>query len=173
MPRQVYALVFDAANEPLPWNVLVLGLTLVGVGVVLWMTRHRPPLWPPRSLWSNPGARKWFASLWLAFAVLWTAAGSIAAFRSVLSARSALRDRTTSVVEGPVEDFHPMPYAGHDTERFTVQGVSFEYSDFAETTGGFHHTRSHGGPISGGVFVRIHYDGSPRHARILRLEVRQ
>ncbi len=172
MTGQVYTLVFDVRNEPLPWNVLALGLTFVGIGVVLWLTRDREPPWR-NALWSKPAARRWFAAFWLGFSALWTIIGSIGAFRAVLSARSALRDGTAVVVEGPVMDFHAMPYTGHDTERFTVRGVAFAYTDYAQSTGGFNRSRSHGGPISEGVYVRIHYDGSPRQARILRLEVRE
>lgn len=31
------------------------------------------------------------------------------------------------IVEGTVENFHPMPEGGHDTEHFEVDGVYFEY----------------------------------------------
>ena len=31
------------------------------------------------------------------------------------------------IVEGTVENFHPMPEVGHDTEHFEVDGVYFEY----------------------------------------------
>ncbi len=33
-----------------------------------------------------------------------------------------------SVVEGTVVKFHPMPYEGHQDERFLVNGVAFSYS---------------------------------------------
>jgi hypothetical protein len=168
---QAYTVVFDATNQPLPWGVLPLGLTFVGIGVVMWLTRDL--VWSSENwFWKNPVTRTRFAGAWLAFAVIWTVLASVGSFRSVLSARSALRNGTASVVEGPVLGFHPMPYTGHDTERFTVKGVSFAYSE-CETCGGFNHTRSHGGPIDEGTLVRIHYDGSPRQARILRLEVRE
>jgi hypothetical protein len=172
MNGQLYTLVFDASNEPLRWNVPAFGLTFVVIGVFLWLTRDREPLWRS-ALWSNPVARRWFAALWLGFSAVFTITGSIGAFRAVLSARGALRDGTAAIVEGPVVDFHAMPYTGHDTERFTVRGVAFAYTDYAANTGGFHHSRSHGGPLSEGVYVRIHYDGSPWNARILRLEIRK
>jgi len=47
------------------------------------------------------------------------------------------------VAEGIVENPHPMPTAGHDTERFNVGGESFA------------NAASHGGPISEGFPVRI------------------
>src|SRR5438552_1651028 len=35
-------------------------------------------------------------------------------------AQGALRNGDSQVVEGPVEQFHPMPYHGHSLESFTV-----------------------------------------------------
>jgi hypothetical protein len=169
----VYTLVFDATNAPLPWGVLWEALIFVGIGAVLWLTRNR--VWPwERTAWkTRPAGRTWFAGLWLGFALFAATSTSIGAFRSVFSARRALRDGTARVVDGPVLNFHPMPYEGHDTERFTVRDVAFEYSGYESSPASFHHARSHGGPITEGVFVRIHYDGSLRDARILKLEVRR
>ncbi len=85
-----------------------------------------------------------------------------------LDARSALQDGRAAIVEGPVGNFHPQPYGGHDTERFDVGGRHFEYSDYGSTPG-FNTTQSHGGPVHAGEYVRItHYRGA-----ILRLEDRQ
>jgi len=78
-----------------------------------------------------------------------------------------LRTGDYSVVEGAVSQFHPMPYSGHDSERFTVEGVSFKYSDYDQSQGGFNNTSSHGGPIREGKRVRIAY----REGRILKLWV--
>src|SRR5262249_10246926 len=71
------------------------------------------------------------------------------------------------IVEGTVEQFHPMPYHGHSLESFTVNGVRFEYSDFDDSKPGFNHTKSHGGPIHAGMRVRIHY----REGSILQIQV--
>lgn len=60
------------------------------------------------------------------------------------------------VIEGPVTDFIPMPYTGHQLESFSVNGVNFEYSDYV-INGGFNKTSSHGGPIYEGRWVRISY----------------
>ena len=61
------------------------------------------------------------------------------------------------IVEGYVEDFHPMPQQGHDQESFTVEGVKFSYSDFVLQYG-YHNARSRGGVITGnGQHLRIGY----------------
>jgi hypothetical protein len=78
----------------------------------------------------------------------------------------ALQDGRAAVVEGPVEQFVPMPYTGHSMERFSVAGIRFAYSDYV-ITGGFNNTSSHGGPIRLGRFVRITYVGED----IVRLEI--
>jgi len=71
-----------------------------------------------------------------------------------------------SVIEGTVANFHPMPYSGHEEERFSVSGVDFSYSDYILVPC-FNNTASHGGPIREGLRVRIAYSGNC----ILKLEV--
>lgn len=71
-----------------------------------------------------------------------------------------------SVAEGPVADFHPMPYSGHQMETFSVNGVQFSYSDYVIVPC-FNNTAPHGGPIHQGLRVRIAYSGDC----ILKLEV--
>jgi len=64
------------------------------------------------------------------------------------------------IVEGIVENFDPMPYGGHKLESFEVNGIKFSYSDYHSTAGYtpvFSKTRSHGGPIYEGLYVKIYY----------------
>ncbi len=78
-----------------------------------------------------------------------------------------LRTGEFAVVEGTVEDFVPMPAAGHANESFSVDDVRFSYSDYNLSTGAFNNTASHGGPIREGLRVRVsHHEG-----RILELEI--
>ena len=72
-----------------------------------------------------------------------------------------------SVVDGTAENFHPMPFEGHQDECFTVRGVEFCYSDFIIGRG-FNNSTSYGGPIRAGLPVRISYIGN----NIVRLEIR-
>ena len=65
-----------------------------------------------------------------------------------------------------------MPYEGHATEHFVVNGVRFEYSDF-EVTSGFNNTSSHGGPVRQGLYVRIHYIERNSKNVILKLEIKE
>ncbi len=61
------------------------------------------------------------------------------------------------VVEGYVENYHPMPYEGHDTEHFEINGIYFEYSDYSMVNG-YNVTASHGGVIThNGQHLKIKY----------------
>ena len=60
------------------------------------------------------------------------------------------------IVEGYVENFHPMPKEGHDSERFSINGIWFKYSSPASL--GYHKPRFEGGVITGdGQHLRIGY----------------
>lgn len=66
-------------------------------------------------------------------------------------------DSEIQVVEGYVENYHPMPYEGHDTEHFEINGVYFEYSDYSMVNG-YNVTASHGGVIThNGQRLKIKY----------------
>ena len=111
---------------------------------------------------------RWFPRVFLGFAILWTTVAFFVTFVDYWSSVRALKENRAEVIEGPVADFHPMPYSGHVDESFVVKGVQFEYSDYG-VTAGFNNTASHGGPIHEGLVVRIwHYKG-----RILRLDVKE
>ena len=70
------------------------------------------------------------------------------------------KNNNYNIIEGIVANFDPMPYAGHKKETFEVNGIKFSYSDYVSTIGYrqvFRKTRSHGGPINEGVYVKIYY----------------
>jgi hypothetical protein len=117
----------------------------------------------------------WFRKI---FGGLFVALGAFLTFMAATNTQSAAvalqelqQDGKYLVVEGIVQNFHPMPYEGHDTERFDVAGVRFEYSDYM-ITGGFNQTRSHGGPIRPGRYVRLTYVPRGKSGNvIIRVEV--
>ncbi len=76
------------------------------------------------------------------------------------------------VVEGVIEDFHPMPRSGHEMESFTVNNINFKYSDFV-INHCFNNTASHGGPIKqNGQQVRLSYITIGFENRILKVELK-
>ncbi len=91
-----------------------------------------------------------------------------------LNAYRDFRHGNVQVVQGSVEDFHPMPTGGGGIESFRVQGVKFEYSNFISNPG-FNETSSYGGPIREGLPVRVTFvpdlDSSPHRNIIVKLEI--
>ena len=71
--------------------------------------------------------------------------------------KKALENGQALEVEGYVENYHPMPREGHDTERFDISGVHFEYSNFILSQG-YNLPASYGGVIHGnGQHLLIRY----------------
>lgn len=158
-----YVTVFDAADSPFRnLSFLYPGFVLIAAGAILVLRPKALEMVGLKGLAQRPFFR-WFI---LCFAVLWTfvAGGSI--LTDAFNAMHRPKVGGCEIVEGRVEHFHPMPSAGHDTERFEVKGVAFSYSDYI-LTAGFNNTSSHGGPIREGLPVRICY----RDGEILRLDI--
>lgn len=158
-----YVTVFDLTSAGYrQWPFVVLGLVFVAIGTMLVRYRTQLSRFGPRRFTTT------FSYFFLGFAILWTAIAFATTYGQYYVLRHAVKDGRISVVEGPVENFVPMPYSGHADESFSVKGVRFAYSDFNLTVG-FNNTRSHGGPIEPGRYVRVSYVG----ADIVRLEVRR
>lgn len=83
--------------------------------------------------------------------IIWMSSGA-----KYYECTDALESKTYSTVTGYVHDFSPMPKEGHKYESFTVEGIKFQYSDFKPSCG-FHNSKSHGGPIDEGKYVKINY----------------
>jgi hypothetical protein len=148
-----YRVVFDIARQEFDWRMALYPLLFLPIGIGL--------------IWFAGKSKRYVGYFFVGFSLLLSAITFAVSWRSYAAARSAWRDYAIATVEGPVTDFRPMPYGGHQEECFTVQAKSFCYSDYVVTPG-FHNTTSHGGPIREGLQVRISYSGD----MILRLEVR-
>jgi hypothetical protein len=156
--------VFDASTTGWRyWWFPAIGLIFVMIGVAM------PLMIRTGAFRSKPlFIKRWLPRLFLGFAIVWTTATFFVTFFDYRSSVSALKENRAEMIEGPVTDFHPMPYSGHVDESFVVNGVKFEYSDYG-VTAGFNNTTSHGGPIREGLMVRIwHHRG-----RILRLDIKE
>ena len=69
----------------------------------------------------------------------------------------AYQEGNYQVIEGYVENFVPMPYAGRADESFEINGVKFSYCDY-EMRPGYNNAKSHGGVITGnGQHLKIGY----------------
>ncbi len=156
-----YITVFEVAQtQRIDWAFILPGLAMMAVGIVALVRWKKPP-----GKW-EPFAWHAVSILIFTFSALWTFGVGAATWVGRQRLMDALNSGQCSIVEGPVEDFDPMPAAGHKQESFRVGTTRFAYSDYI-STGGFNRTRSHGGPIRPGLWVRIaHVDGV-----ILRLEI--
>ena len=158
-----YITVFDASDAPLKGIGFVIpGLVVSLVGAVLVFR----PKFVAAIGFVRAAKSPIFNWLVLLFAIAWTVVvGGVTISRS-LAASEAVNEGNCETIEGRVENFHPMPKEGHDTERFEVAGMSFSYSDYIMSSG-FNNSASHGGPIRQDLQVRIcHQSGV-----ILRLAI--
>ena len=97
-----------------------------------------------------------FMYFWTGFGILWTTLAFVGTGSEYTECRRVMKNGTYKEVEGYVENFDPMPYSGHKNESFSVNGVFFSYSDYGPSAG-FNNTKSHGGPIDEGKYVKIRY----------------
>ena len=135
------------------------GLVIITIGIIVIIMMKKS---------NAKRSKQIFMYFWTGFGVLWTALAFLGTGSEYTSNVNALKNGTYKEVEGIVENFDPMPHSGHKMESFTVKGVKFEYSDFVVSSG-FNNTKSHGGPIDEGKYVRIkYYDGN-----ILQLWVKE
>jgi hypothetical protein len=158
-----YETIFDIASTGYKsWSFPAFGLIFITAGIFLVLNRKALPGW-----WrGSPRASNAFAFVFLGFALLWTMYSFYLTYREYRCLVSSVETGSAKIVEGPVIDFKPMPATDKGWERFCVQHVCFEYSDYS-ITGGFNNTSSHGGPIREGLPVRITYVGGS----IVKLEV--
>ena len=149
-----YQTVFEITDKGYQWWFPTVGI--VGTAVIFIL----------RNVVRVPDSKRRIVRVALWFSLIWTMATFAVTFPEYYLLRKKYRAHQYSVVEGIVENFKPMPYEGHENETFTVNGMRFEYSDYAVSSG-FNQTSSHGGPIKEGIQVRISHIGNV----ILRLEI--
>jgi len=150
-----YQTAFVITEKPFDWWFAIAGL-LGGVAGVVCITLGRRLHW-----------RRWQVGyFFIGFAMLWFFAVSYPMYVHFRELRSAYTSGRYLTVVGPIEDFRPMPYQGHQDECFRVSRAEFCYSDY-EAMPGFNSSASHGGPIRAGLPVRVAYIGNV----ILRLDI--
>jgi hypothetical protein len=155
LPDVPYKVVFEISQKGFDWWFPAAGVVIMVIGASSLLIGK-----PQKS--THRGA----VYALIALSTLWTLLVLYSTLHEYLVLHQAYRKGQYSVVEGQVENFHPMPAEGHQDECFSVKYKTFCYSDFV-LTAGFNNTASHGGPIRAGLAVRVAYVGD----HILRLEV--
>lgn len=165
-----YVKVFDVLDTGFKnWTYPASGLIFVAIGLIVFFAPQAIQKTGISFFDFQSKRQKFFRYFYLGFAVLWTTTSFISSYSSYRRHQDLRAGNGCTVVEGPVENFVPMPYTGHAQESFTVTGVKFAYSDYI-VTDGFNQTASHGGPIRADSHVRICYD--PTTHEILKLEIK-
>ena len=154
-----YQTVFDISQKGFTWWFALAGLVPALPGAFIWYWRRSHEV-----TWRAV----WISYAFPAFALIWLCGCSVPIAIRYHELLVAYRAGRYSTIEGPVEDFHPMPAQGHSAECFRVQTARFCYSDDIISPG-FNHDTAHGGPIRANLPVRVEFIG----ADILRLEVGQ
>jgi len=112
-----------------------------------------------------------FGIIFSSFAGLFTVVSAPAILGEFFKTKSVYDNNLYQTTEGVVEYYHPMPASGHDSERFTVNGIEFEFSDFDAGDYGYNNAASLGGAIKQGLKVRIGYFDNGSKNVILKLEL--
>jgi len=168
-----YETVFEITQKPFDWRP-AFGLIFVVIGVLLIifgprLDRGKNGKHFGLTFAISPKLLGWFFVIFASFCMLVAFGATYASNRELVQ---AYRTGKYSVVEGIVEDFHPMPYGRGQNECFRVEKQKFCYSDYVASPT-FNQSASHGGPIRTGLPVRIaYYEDENFQARILRLEIR-
>ena len=166
--------VFEITQKPFEWWWPAFGLIFAAIGVIF--IKFGPKLDQSQNgklfgltFAIEPRLLGW---IFVIFASGWTLIAFVLMYSSYGEYIGAYRTGKYSIVEGIVEDFHPMPYEGHQNECFGVNKERFCYSDY-EVSPAFNQSASHGGPIRAGLPVRIaYYEDENLQGHILRLEIR-
>ena len=157
-------LVYDFSTRPIDLQSMLLPLLFVAVGFILFYSGKK---------YSNRFERNRTRGLGIAFILLSGLASYLtipANLKEYFTTKKMYVSRQYKIVEGRVENFHPMPWAGHDTERFDVKDVHFEFSDYDLTDYGYNNAASKGGAIKADLYVKIAYFNNGNRNVILRLE---
>jgi hypothetical protein len=161
--------VFAVADRGYNWSLPAFGCIFIIVGFFIAIFPRIIKTTGIPFLNFKSKLRSFHRYFFLGFGILWTAITFIGTYSQYLRHKSLVQDNKCRVVEGLVQNFVAMPFAGHAQESFSIAGVQFAYSDFV-VTDGFNNASSHGGLIKADSYVRICYD--PSGNIILRLEIR-
>jgi hypothetical protein len=153
MPAE-YQTVFELGLRSFPWSEILGPILFAMVGLAFFR-------FSKREMWRLIGG------LMFAFGTLLGVILCMTEIPRFIELRRAYADGQSHVVEGPVENFQPMPYLGPQRESFSVGGVNFSYYP-DDSTPCFTDVPPRRGPIRPGQFVRVHYDNEC----IQRLEIR-
>ena len=158
MPKHVtpteYQTVFELGTRSFPWSGFVTSAGLVVLGLVLFRFFKRE-------------IAKAVGGVLFAFGALLLIILCFEVPSKFNELRRAYTSGKTTVIEGQVEKFRPVPFIGPSIESFSVDGVQFSYN-VGGSTPCFHDSFPHRVPIRPGQVLRLHY----ANECIQRVEIR-
>jgi hypothetical protein len=165
-------IIYDASEQSLRFGTILFPLLFVAIRLAVFFY-HKKAV--DKSAKSSFGINKrkygmFFGILFTSFAVLISAFIIPYQITEYRQTRRIFTNKSYQIVEGKVKNYYPMAAGGHDTERFTVDSVQFEYSDYDLTDYGYNNAASKGGVIKEGLYVRIWYFNNGNRNVILKLE---
>jgi hypothetical protein len=165
-------LIYDFSQHSPGYGVMLFPLLFVFIGIGIFLYNKNVV---DKKAISSFGINKrklgmFFGLLFSSFTILVSALTISSHISEYTKTKNVYQNKSYQTVQGLVENYYPMPQGGHDSERFTVQNVSFEYSDYDLTDYGYNNSTSNGGAIKEGLFVRINYFNNGTKNVILRLE---
>jgi hypothetical protein len=165
-------LIYDISSQTPRFGGMMFPLLFVAIGLSIFFYHKKIA---DKTAKSSFGIDKrkygmFFGILFASFAGLISAFVIPSQIAEYQQTKRIFNNKNYKTVEGKVTNYHPMPAGGHDTERFTVDSVQFEYSDYDLTDYGYNNAASKGGVIKEGLYVRIGYFNNGNQNVILRLE---
>lgn len=168
---QHYHMVYDFADRLPRFGFMLLPLIFVVVGIGIYFYHKK---FVDSNATSTFGIKK--RKYGMAFGIIFASFGGLISVLLIpimlgeyYNTKSVYDKKQYQLIEGNVQNYHPMPEGGHDTERFTVNGVEFEFSDFDVSDYGYNNAASHGGAIRQGLKVQIGYFNNGNKNVILKL----
>ncbi|HVY74902.1 MAG TPA: hypothetical protein VG890_08745 [Puia sp.] len=157
-------LIYDFSHRSIDFESLLWPLLCVAAGFAIFYYSKKDTTQKERNRTKGIGI------VFILFSGLFSAMIIPSHLKEYFTTKNIYENKKYIIVEGHVDHYHPMPWGGHDTERFEVKGVEFEYSDYDLTDYGYNNTASKGGVIKDNLYVRISYFNNGRRNVILKLE---
>jgi hypothetical protein len=145
MMQANYQTIFEIGPKSFPWVQLLHPIPFAVIGLILIRFSRRRRI------------IQVFAGVVVSFAFLFFLILAPVLLADYVKHRRAYVNGKSSMVQGAIEDFHPMPMLGAALESFTVNGVQFSYN-VLDATPCFHNAPPHKGPVRPGLDVRIYYE---------------
>jgi len=144
MSQPQYETIFHIGLRSFPWSFMFPFILLIAVGCVLIRFNGGQQL------------RLAVGYIFVIFCSFMIVLVNLVLIPKFYEARHAYLSGDSSIVEGTVEDFQPMPALGVADESFSVNGTKFSYN-VLDSNPCFHNMPPHRGPIHSGLQVRIYF----------------